>query len=900
MAENEEVIDLSKAKKFFSGIFNKKEGRKGEAIKEKSSEEAISVNWKNVKDFLVKNKILLLLIIPLFLSVYFRMYPSYLPITDDWAKDAVYNSIESNVVQQIDIQYPDLLVANKKTIVDKEFQKVIQDQKSQIDQQIKGTSDYFKSQLKDEKGDTYLIGIDSYFWLGAANNYIKNGNLGTDVINGQSMNMLRNGKRGRAAPTETALPYSEAYVYKILKIFNPDISMMYACFLTPIILMALSIIPTFFIGRKFAGNMGGFFAATTLAIQPFLIGRLSEPDTDIFQIFFPLMILWMFVESVEAKNEKKGFIFAAIAGLLCGLYSTAWKGWWYVFDFIVAATFIYLVYCLICHKKEIKEKGVFEYFKHPEIKNTAIVGLIFIITSFILVSLLWGFNSVMQPISGPLAFIVLKDVGITTIWPNVMTTVAEFNEVPTEQIISMMGGTLFFLIAIAGIFLTMFRKRHGKFDIKYAALFTIWFIASAYAFTKGTRFALLLVPAFAIPFGIALGTAYYYSTKLLIKSNIKKGIASMIVIVILGLLFIAPINSAHAAAKSAIPSMNDAWYDSLTAIKNNSTDAIITSWWDFGHWFVTIGERRVTSDGADQGMRIHWVGKTLLTDNEEESINILKMLNCDQDYAYQKLYDYTNDSFLSVNIIYEMISKNKEDSRKVLQEKTNLSEEQIEDVLKSIYCDNLLEQFYITSDDMVGKAGVWGHFGSWDFKRASMYNTVKGKTQEEGTRILKENFNLSDNEAFTTYYEIQKEKADAWVSGWPGYYSDLTDCTTVNDTIYCQNGLIFNETTNEAFVQTQQGLLQPKSIVYPIKNNKGEEDIFEKVYSESTASYSAALIPPTKLGEDFKSVIMDPLLANSMFTRLYFFKGRGLEHFELFQDKTSFNGNKIIIWKVKF
>ena len=100
------------------------------------------------------------------------------------------------------------------------------------------------------------------------------------------------------------------------------------------------------------------------------------------------------------------------------------------------------------------------------------------------------------------------------------------------------------------------------------------------------------------------------------------------------------------------------------------------------------------------------------------------------------------------------------------------------------------------------------------------------------------------------------------------------------------------------FLQTQQGLVHPKSIVYPIKNDKGEDDVFEKKYISEMVPYPAALI--VKDDGEFQSVLMDPLLANSMFTRLYFFKGRGLEHFELFSDKKSFNGNKILVWKVKF
>jgi len=904
----EEAIDLGGAKDFFFGLFGQKgkEAEEKEEKVEKEVEEEVGIEWKRIWNFLVKYQIVLLILIPMFLAVFFRAYPTSLPITDDWAKNAVYNNIRADIVKQIDIQYPNLLAANKETITQTEYERTIKEQKAQINQQIKATSDYFKSQMKDDKGNTYLIGIDSYFWLGEANNYIKNGNFGTEIVNGQPMNMLRNGRRGQDITTEKALPLSNVILYKILKIFNSNVSMMYVCFLVPIIFMAISIIPTFFIGKKIAGNMGGFFAATLLAIQPFLVGRTSEPDTDIFQVFFPLMILWLFVEAVEAKNERKGFVFAAIAGILSGIYAIAWKGWWYIFDFIVAALFVYLVYCLIYHRKEAKENGFAAYLKHPDIKNTLFIGLIFIIVSCISVTLFLNFNTFILSFNGPFGFAQIKNVGITTVWPNVFTTVAEFNEVQTKQIISMMGGTLFFLIAVVGILLTALKRKYGKFDIKYAVLFIIWFVASTYAFTKGTRFALLLVPAFAISFGVTLGVFYDQSTKFLIKTKVRKDIARLLIILLLCLLLISPLRGAHAAAKNAIPSMNDAWYDSLTEIKNNSTDAIITSWWDFGHWFVTIGERRVTFDGADQEMRIHWVGKTLLTDNETEAVNILRMLNCDQDYAYKKLYEYTNDSYLSVNLVYEIISKNKEDARKILQDKTKLSGEQIDDVLKSVFCDKPLEQFYIASGDMVGKAGVWGHFGSWNFTRAKMYSTVNGMPQAEGISILEKDFNLSSNEAFKIYYEIQNQKGDQWITSWPSYYSGLGNCKESNTSIECDLGFSignavitkfsFDFESREALFYTAQKTLHPQSVVYPIKSDKGEEDVYEKKYSgDDVIPISVVLV---KKSDSFKYILMDPKLANSMFTRMFFYEGRGLKNFKPFVTKQQFSGDMIYIYKV--
>jgi asparagine N-glycosylation enzyme membrane subunit Stt3 len=40
-----------------------------------------------------------------------------------------------------------------------------------------------------------------------------------------------------------------------------------------------------------------------------------------------------------------------LQAFLAGVYSLAWSGWWYVFDFIVGMIVIYLVYLLIKERK---------------------------------------------------------------------------------------------------------------------------------------------------------------------------------------------------------------------------------------------------------------------------------------------------------------------------------------------------------------------------------------------------------------------------------------------------------------------------------------------------------------------------------------------------------------------
>jgi hypothetical protein len=864
--EDELSIDFSKIKKWF-----KREE------KEEEKEEEITVDWKVFINFFKKNRYALpvvLILIAIIFSTYFRMYPARLPVTDQWAQNSVYNVIKSNIGDQINQQYPNLPDANKNTLIEAQFTQVLEQQKDQIDQQVEATSNYFKSRMQDESGETYLLAIDPYLWYGEARNYIRYGHFGTAIVDGKDINFLRNGREGREMPSIRFHSYLEVVLYKVLSIFG--LSLMRVAFLIPVIIIAVSIIPAFFIGRRLGGNLGGFFAAMIIAVNGSLLGRTSGgfSDTDPYNIMFPLFISWAFIAAFETMDLKKKIGYTLLAALLTGIFSTAWGGWWYVSNFIYAIIGIYLIYQLIINTKELKG-GFLKYISVPYIRNQILLLVVFFFGTMIFVSLFSGLNNFIEGLKGPLFVIALKEVAVVGLWPNVLTTVAEFNVVGLGSIIPEMGGRLLFLIAVLGVILTVIKKNEeGKRDIKYAIFLLVWFGGTLFGFTRGVRFGILMVPAFAIAVGVGVGILYEYLTKWLSKGlNVNIHLSNTIVLLLFLLLLVSPIRSANQVALGEIPSMNDAWYDSLTAIKNDSEDAIITSWWDFGHWFVAISERRVTFDGADQGERIHWVGKSLLTNNETRAVGILRMLNCGQEKAPHVLEKYlNNDTVRAIDVLNKIIVKDKDDATIILKQ-NGLSNEAIQEVLAVTHCDDLIPQYYITSDDMIGKAGVWAHFGSWDFKRAKMWQTVRKLDAVEGTRVLREEFNLSESEADSTYYEIINNIADRWVSPWPGYLSGKAACSESNNILTCGNGLEVNLTDMKAYVPTQQGKVALTSLAFINSNEK-----FQVInYEGDTAPYSAAILP------DGSSILMDPMLVGSMFTRLFFFDGHGLEHFKLWK-----------------
>ena len=114
---------------------------------------------------------------------------------------------------------------------------------------------------------------------------------------------------------------------------------------------------------------------------------------------------------------------------------------------------------------------------------------------------------------------------------------------------------------------------------------------------------------------------------------------------------------------------------------------------------------------------------------------------------------------------------------------------------------------------MIGKAGVWGHFGSWNFERASMYNQAHNKPREEGINLLVEKFGLNEEEASDMYYEIKTNEADRWVSPWPGYQG-TSGCSIQGELALCNNGVMINLTDYDVKLNTQGGIGIPHSIVY--------------------------------------------------------------------------------------
>ncbi len=849
---------------------------------------------KGAKDkvlpFLKKYSILLLLLIPILISAQIRLIPEGLPITDDWARNAVETHYKNGIRQQALQQYPNLPEANLNNIVNEQYSKFTKENKQLIEEQTKQTSLQFKSYYQSDDGYTYMPDIDPYHWLRHARNYLEKGHIGDEIRNGSNVDNHMVAPNGVVLGDEPHVVIM-AYLHKILSVFNSKITLMQSATYHPIIFSALAVIPVFFIGKLIAGNVGGLFAAIMLAINGAFLGRTTwgHADTDTYNILFAVYFAWFFLEAISSKDIKKTSIYASLAGLFIGVFSALWPGWWYVFDFALATIVAYLAYvAAIEHKfsfKALKESN--------KIKHIAIGSALVILTSGLFVSI---FASPMQFLMAPLepiGFSNLKEASQASLWPNVYTTVAELNEASIPDIINAIGGNAFFYLSLIGIILMFFTKTdEERKHIPHAILITIWYIGIFYASTKGIRFTMMLVPPLAIAFGAATGIIYKKATEYMKKINIPAKVGGTVLIIIYLLMIVPYMQGAAAATKNDVPIMNDAWWNSLTKIKQESQpDAIINSWWDFGHHFKFVADRAVTFDGASQNTPMaHWIGKALLTSNEKETIGILRMLDCGSNDAFEALNSEINDTPKSAGLLYDIIILEKEQARSHLISK-GVSRQVVDKTIEKTHCMPP-ENYFITSGDMVGKSAVWAHFGIWDFNKADIWINGKDLPQDKAVEKIQQRLTVSKEEAQKIYREISgfsEQQANQWIASWPGY-AGQQGCSKENSNIVC-GAYQINLETKEVKVSTNSGITNVNSIVY-VENNNIVEKKFKDGFGRS--------ILLKEIDGLYSIIESSPEVAASTFTKLFFYDGVGMKQFTKFSDETHITGDRVIVWKVKW
>lgn len=891
-SDKDVTIDLKSLTLPLKRLFSSEKRTEHEASKHPSpsTDEGLSISWPAIKKFFITYHLLILLLVPLYIAYDIRVQTRDLPITEDWARDTVYNNIRSQVTSQIQKSYPNLPENQRNELVNEQFNQLIQQRKEELEIQIKNQATYFKSRFNDDKGNTVLLDIDSYSYYRETRNLLTYGHNGNTKVNSTDWDTYIMAPKGVPAG-KNLHNYLGVWQFKLWRMFDKDIYLMKSFFYLPMLVYVLAVIPAYMIGTYYGGAFGGLVTGIVLAIHPAVLTRTMAgvTDTDVYQILFPLLVVWVFLESFRRKTRFGMYLISSLAGILLGIYSFAWSGWWLIFYFLLAITFIHMTMFAYhhTHKGRINLSATWK-----QISVFFYMLLLFILFTALVITILRDFNFFLGFYTEPFAFLALKKAANPNLWPNVYTTVAELNPISLSGAISTIsiGSNLLFWLSLLGILLAFFKRDpEGHIDLKLPALLAMWFISTLWASKSGVRFIGLAVPAFSIALGACFGIIINEGSAWLKRHLHIPELASKIVLIILfSLLLITPVRAGYATARHNIPLISDSWWQSLTEIHDRSApNAIITSWWDFGHWFKAIADRPVTFDGGTQSTPIaHWVGKILLTADEKQAIGILRMLNCGSYQAAPELEAQGLSTLKAVDLLYSVFNKTKEEAR---QAYTTAGIKNPESVLRYTHCDPP-ESYFITSADMVGKSGVWAHFGSWDFKRSQIWlDRVNGSFDQRVTSI--QTLGYTPQEAETIQREVlairEEGEANTWIAPWPSYGGGAP-CTKQPELLVCQNGLIVNLSIMNIVYTGETAPIH--GLVYI-----DDKDLRMTTYPKYSQDIAIALVPA---GDQLNAVFMQYPLGMSIFTRLFYLEGHGLHHFKRFSDKTSVLGERIIVWKI--
>ena len=294
-----------------------------------------------------------------------------------------------------------------------------------------------KACYQDENGLPYMYEPDSYYNYRLTKNYLDHGYMGDTKVNGRQWDFHSYAPSGVPMDYPPLIVYVTAFVYKFINLFV-SVPLLVVCFWLPAFTGPLAGVVTFFFVRKYTNNYGAVVAAILAVTAPLYFVRTVPGwfDTDMFNVFFPILVTWLFVEAVTAKKLKNQILLSVSAAFSMFMFALAWNGWQYQFYILVLFTAIYILWGKI---------------KGKNIKNYAFILSIYFISTLLLVGVFTGFLNVIGLFEVPLTLLnMLSPHGVWYPWPDVYVSVSELHKPTIRDVMSGVGPA--FLGGILGIF----------------------------------------------------------------------------------------------------------------------------------------------------------------------------------------------------------------------------------------------------------------------------------------------------------------------------------------------------------------------------------------------------------------------------------------------------------------
>lgn len=813
--------------------------------------------------------------IALAVNLHLRVFPVYFPQLKAQAQKIVADMIRQTAIRDIQQKFPDFYPTAMESILRyrvKEYRKMDRDK---IKEQENSIYRQLKDRYQDSFGRTYIMELDCWHWGRYVENVVRRGRPGDETLFGKEWDRLMLAPSGYFLQWQQLLYYFSAYLYKFFTLFRP-VELYRFLFYLPIFFTTVFLIVLYLFSYRHGGHLGALISCLFTGLAPMFIHRscVGWFDKDVLNLLFPVLILWAYARSCPDMPLKKRLFWILFSSFWVGLFCFNWTHWWFIFFIILMYELLYLAYLAFIHF----------YFKKDAlrlIKQHAISLASFSAFSFLFIIAFSGYEPLRILYRETLSAVALAKPLAGSVWPNVLYTVGELRRANIKDISSSLGDAWVFASTFIcmGILLirALWHKGYEESKRVSIVILGIWFFAMLFASFRGIRFIVFLI----IPLGICAGwlfdELYRYLRR---KRNAAGACAVLITLLIAGSFYF---RAGYRSATGIYPLIDDTWYKVLNIVKEKTPeDTILNSWWDFGDWFKVIGRRRVIFDGQSQAVpQAYWMAKTILSDNEDQAAAILRMLNNGGNAAFDIIHKYIKDPLEAVLLLEDVMTRERDIARVILA--NYLPPDNVEKVTRLLF-SNPSRACFIVDDTMIPKIGAISYLGNWSFPKVYIAQNLGAKEQD---KIVESLAKLGkDRQMMQKFYQeaflIKSDNLDDWLSSRLQFYSPLVNGKNNQDAVLFDNGFIYKP--NDKAIYSTSGQIPRSLFIFE------DGDVKELIYSNANVPYSALVSQEGDGG--YKCILLDRELGKSLFSRIYFFKGRGLKHFKSFVDVE--DGNRFI------
>ena len=808
-----------------------------------------------------------LLSIVLVINLYFRLFPAYFPQLKQEARSIVYNEIQKKIKKEISIALPGFNRLAKKQLLKRSILEYERGNRPKIEEDIHRKYLELKSSYQDQNGQTYLMETDGWRWFRYTENVYRFGHPGDAFVDGKQIDRLMLAPEGSEVVSYQFIFYLSAWLYKACSYVNNYLPISVFLFYLPLFFVAVFLLAVYLFCLSRIGNLGAFTTCLFVGLAPIFLLRSCAGwfDTDVLNLLFPLLVTWFYLNALTAKRPKPRLGWLLLSSMFLGLFSFSWGYWWFIFLVII----IFEIYSLA---KIMLLPARYEGRGAGLLKQRWLLAASFVILTMQFVFLFSGdapfrvlFGQIKDTISLNSAFVV-------SVWPNVLATVSELRKANLNEISNFIGSLPVVVAALSftlALFLrTLTSKKYLGPEEETIGLFFVWFVCMLFACSKGVRFSIFLL----IPLGISLGwllteTLRFYKKSFLVTQTIR-------LLLIAFVLFST--DQANQITKKIFPEMNNIWHNVLSKIKNNTPkNAILNSWWDYGDWIKKVAQRRVIFDGQIQNIpQAYWMAKVLITENEEEAIAILRMLNNGGNKAFEIIARNLHDPFASLILLKKVLLMDKEKARNLLSERLSPADQ--EAAMELIFGKPPSKAYFLVEYSMLQAMPGISFLGNWDFIKVYLASALDKKDNSKSREHL-EKLGVNKEQIKKLSKELtlmRGEDLSGWASQRLSFQSKLLKSQEKDGVVLFDNGLVYLPEEKSVYLYINNSYQRPKSLFIFKQGILGET-----VYFGDTLDFSALIF---KIQQDYYALMLDRELARSIFVRLYFLNGTGFKYFKPF------------------